>query len=77
MSVHSHKDTEALQHLADEVEQERATKGRTPFDDIPESEGGDPARQDGLGNEASQDSREAVERAEAFGAQGRPQTPGL
>lgn len=77
MSVHDHQDTEALIHLAEEVEQERKTKGHTPFDDIPESDDGDSGRQDGQGSEASQGSRDSVERAEAFGAQARPQTPGL
>lgn len=77
MAVHDHQDTEALTHLAEEVEQERKTKGHTPFDDIPESDGADSGRQDGHGSEASQESRETVERAEAFGAQARPQTPGL
>ncbi|WP_084038233.1 hypothetical protein [Demequina sp. NBRC 110053] len=33
-----HEGTQSLQHLADEVEQERKTKGHTPFDDIPEPE---------------------------------------
>ena len=38
MSKFTHEGTEALQHLAEEIERERREKGRTPFDDVPESD---------------------------------------
>lgn len=37
MSRFTREGTKALQSLAQEVENERKTKGHTPFDDIPES----------------------------------------
>ncbi|WP_084105726.1 hypothetical protein [Demequina sp. NBRC 110056] len=70
-----HEGTEALQHLADEVEQERKTKGHTPFDDIPESEGEHSTREDAQGREASSD--DEVTPAETIGYTGQPRTPGL
>ncbi len=41
MSKFTREGTEALQHLAEEVEKERQEKGHTPFDDVPESDGED------------------------------------
>jgi hypothetical protein len=73
----THKGTEALQQLADEVEQERVTKGHTPFDDVPESDGGQAASPDADKVDSSHDDRDDAVRAAAFGAQSRPQTPGL
>lgn len=44
MSRFTREGTQALQSLAQEVEHERKAKGRTPFDDIPEStSGADPS----------------------------------
>lgn len=40
MSKFTREGTQALQSLAAEVENERETKGHTPFDDIPESDSG-------------------------------------
>lgn len=75
MSEFTHKGTEALQHLADEVEQERKDKGHTPFDDIPESEEGVRTSADGTGTQASSET-EVVEGSPAGGLT-QPRSPGL
>lgn len=57
MSHFTHEGTDALKRLAEEVEQERVTKGHTPFDEIADDESHDqadeasrePAEDDGTG----------------------------
>lgn len=50
MSRSTREGTRALQSLAEEVDNERKAKGRTPFDDIPESSrGAHPSTREGPG----------------------------
>lgn len=73
MSKFTREGTQALQNLAAEVEEERKTKGRTPFDDIPESDSGahSSAREDYEGAGDSLDALSDPTRAGAIGAASR------
>lgn len=79
MSKFTHEGTEALQNLADEVEQERKQKGHTPFDEVPESESGahSSTREDFEGGGDSLDELDDPARAGMFGHTGRLDRPGL
>lgn len=60
MSLHDHEGTDALTRLADEVEEERRTKGHTAFDAQDESadrQTGETRSDEDTVNESSVDSR--------------------
>lgn len=79
MSKFTKAGTRALQQLAEEVEKERREKGRTPFDEVPESESGDHSstREDYEGTEDSLGELDDPTRAGAVGNLGRIARPGL
>lgn len=80
MSKFTREGTEALQNLATEVEKERSAKGRTAFDDVPESDDGahSSTREDFEGGGDSLDELEDPARAGVVGHAGRLQgRPGL
>lgn len=69
MSKFTREGTQALKSLAEEVDRERKEKGRTPFDDVPESDSGahSSTRED---YEGEGDSLDAASKATQAGVMG-------